>query len=241
MKRILLTLLLVPLVLATPAAASVVSFDFTFSPVAITGYTNNVSATGTIGLDTGILATAGRYIYDPGNQYAVDYAASANLLVQSLTITVKDSQDQNVNTTFTISDFDGVLFDTGVLNVDLARQLFGQINYSNNGDWSWGTYNVNTDVTGATKPQSYTGDFQLFSLGANANPSAPTGVAPYTLATIYQLNAGESGNPDPIYETMKLTSFGPSAVPEPSTYALLCLSLGVVGYARKKIMKTIDN
>ena len=27
------------------------------------------------------------------------------------------------------------------------------------------------------------------------------------------------------------------AVPEPSTYALLCISLGVVGYARKKMMK----
>ena len=28
-----------------------------------------------------------------------------------------------------------------------------------------------------------------------------------------------------------------AAVPEPSTYALLCISLGVVGYARKKMMK----
>ena len=30
-------------------------------------------------------------------------------------------------------------------------------------------------------------------------------------------------------------SFGPAAVPEPSTYALLCISLGVVGFARKKM------
>ena len=29
----------------------------------------------------------------------------------------------------------------------------------------------------------------------------------------------------------------PTAVPEPSTYALLCISLGVVGYARKRINK----
>jgi PEP-CTERM motif len=30
----------------------------------------------------------------------------------------------------------------------------------------------------------------------------------------------------------------PAAVPEPSTYALLCLSMGVVGFARKKMTKT---
>ncbi len=30
----------------------------------------------------------------------------------------------------------------------------------------------------------------------------------------------------------------PATVPEPSTYALLCISLGVVGYARKKHMKS---
>ena len=30
---------------------------------------------------------------------------------------------------------------------------------------------------------------------------------------------------------------GATAVPEPSTYALLCISLGVVGYARKKMGK----
>ena len=30
---------------------------------------------------------------------------------------------------------------------------------------------------------------------------------------------------------------GANAVPEPSTYALLCISLGVVGYARKRMGK----
>ena len=32
-------------------------------------------------------------------------------------------------------------------------------------------------------------------------------------------------------------AIGPAAVPEPSTYALLCISLGVVGYARKKMVE----
>ena len=36
---------------------------------------------------------------------------------------------------------------------------------------------------------------------------------------------------------MQLSTGGSAAVPEPSTYALLCISLGVVGYARKKMMK----
>ncbi len=34
---------------------------------------------------------------------------------------------------------------------------------------------------------------------------------------------------------MQLTSFGPAVVPEPSTYALLCISLGVVGLVRRKL------
>lgn len=33
------------------------------------------------------------------------------------------------------------------------------------------------------------------------------------------------------------TAYNPSAVPEPSTYALLCISLGVVGFARRKMKK----
>ena len=31
--------------------------------------------------------------------------------------------------------------------------------------------------------------------------------------------------------------YTPNSVPEPSTYALLCISLGVVGYARKRMGK----
>ena len=38
--------------------------------------------------------------------------------------------------------------------------------------------------------------------------------------------------------TAEITSGGgPAAVPEPSTYALLCIGLGVIGYARKKMVK----
>ena len=32
-------------------------------------------------------------------------------------------------------------------------------------------------------------------------------------------------------------NIGPQAVPEPSTYALLCISLGCIGYARKRMVK----
>ena len=36
------------------------------------------------------------------------------------------------------------------------------------------------------------------------------------------------------------STFGqdPNTVPEPSTYALLCISLGVVGFVRKKMVKS---
>ncbi len=34
---------------------------------------------------------------------------------------------------------------------------------------------------------------------------------------------------------MLLTALGPAAVPEPSTYILLTIALGAVGFARKKM------
>ena len=36
---------------------------------------------------------------------------------------------------------------------------------------------------------------------------------------------------------MRIQASDPTAVPEPSTYALLCIGLGVVGYARKRMKK----
>ena len=41
-----------------------------------------------------------------------------------------------------------------------------------------------------------------------------------------------------LYGISEVLTAQTSAVPEPSTYALLCVSLGVIGYARKKMVKS---
>jgi hypothetical protein len=209
MKRILMTMLLATFTLAAPAAASLMSFDFTF-----TG--NGATATGAISMDTAVLlATPGRYIYDPGAQYG-NYNATSGLTVAALTVIVSGSATPQANGTFTLADFDGVLFDTSPAGVNLALQLVGQATVNG----TWGT-NVAIPLSGdpLPPPQSYTGDFQIFSPAAGW---APYGTNPYELTT----GGGEA---------MQLTSFAPTAVPEPSTYALLCISLGVVGYARRRM------
>ncbi len=58
----------------------------------------------------------------------------------------------------------------------------------------------------------------------------PNGVYTTTMGNL--VTTGASGN-----ATFTATLGGPAAVPEPSTYVLLCISLGVVGYARKKMVK----
>ena len=216
MKRILIAGLLAILFTAAPAAASLMTFDFTFSGT-------DTTAVGSITLDMAVLAAPGRYRYDPSDQYS-NYNASNALVVAALTVTVSGSAEPLANTTYQLADFDAVLFDSGVLGVDFTRQLVGQTTYvdGSSTSWGWGTWDKNgpTNVSGAPVDQSYTGDFQLFSV-YNSNPWSPTGIDPYGLTT---------GGGEP----MLLTSFGPAAVPEPSTYVLLTISLGVVGYARRK-------
>ncbi len=49
---------------------------------------------------------------------------------------------------------------------------------------------------------------------------------------------GGSDSINTIYPALAVHSASLVAVPEPSTYALLCLSLGVVGFARKKMVRS---
>ncbi len=103
-----------------------------------------------------------------------------------------------------------MILDLSLLNpVDLShdQSLIGQ----DTANGPWGVYDSATPV--------YTGDFQFY---ANAESFAPSGIDSYTLAT-----NGGTGVP------MQLTQA--NVIPEPTTYLLLCLSLGVVGLVRRRL------
>ena len=219
MKRLLCTTLLTLLVAITPAAASVMDFTFTFSGAAYDS--NSAVATGAITFDSAIFLNPGRNLYDPSGAY-IAYGTHQPGLVTALTITVSGSTLGAGDGTFTLSDFDAVLFDTSLVGLNLSQQLVDQplVNVGPDGEtWNWGSdHQIST--TGPS--QSYTGDFQIF---AKAGSIAPSGIYPYQLGT----NAGG-------LDGMQLTSFAPvNTVPEPSTYLLLTIALGAVGYARRRI------
>ena len=216
MKRLMIVGLMAILYAASPAAASVQYFNFTYNPLGVAGGT--ATATGTIGMEMSLLSTPGRYLYDPTSSYT-NYGGSTVDFVSSLTVTVSGSN--GADGTFTLnknnlanSDYVAVLFDTSQ-GVNLGPELVGQPSYYDQTTSTWWNWGTDHQIDGAVVPQSYTGDFQIFSSDTSL---APYGSYPYQMAT----GAGEP---------MQLSSF----VPEPSTYALLCISLGVVGFVRRKL------
>lgn len=225
MKHTLIAGLMAILFAAAPAAASVKYFDFTFAPKS----NFLASAYGTIGFGMDVISAAQpttRFVYDPYyKDYATQYYATSLDFVRYLSVTVQNSTDPSANNTFTLTSTDpmiGVLFDVSLLGVNFNTPLFAQQTYNDGSTWwNWGTWDKAgpTNVGGGVD-QSRTGDFQLFS---GDSSFAPYGIDPYQMS---------SGNG----EEMQLTSFGPAAVPEPSTYALLCIGLGVVGFVRRKMV-----
>ena len=213
MKRILLVLLLL-LATALPAAASLIAIDFTFLGFAFTGGTNSAEINGTIHFDSLLLSNPGLNVFDlttPAGVAAVPY----------LTLTVSNSADGNG--TFNLGDFSSVIFDTSILGLNIAEgsQLVGQATSSPTSN-TWGTPDI--IIPESSPPRSYAGDFQL--VFAATSPTAPTGISPFQLGT-------NGGNTDGV----QLTSM--YVTPEPTTYLLLCLSLGAVGLARKKLSKPV--
>ena len=208
MKRILIACLMTILLAAAPAAASVVTYAFTFAG-------NGATATGSITFDMALLTNPGPNVFDTsvGSIYAEAYGTSTPGLVTALSVNVSGASGGNG--TFTLADFDGVLFDTSTAGLNLSQLLVGQsVVVTGYGTGTWGTPAI---ITGSNPVQSWSGDFQLFSPAASA---APYGSNPFEITT-----AGG--------EAMQLTSM--YATPEPSTYALLCISLGVVGFVRRKL------
>ena len=227
MKSMMIFGLMAILFAASPAAASVQYFNFAYAPLGISGGT--ATATGTIGMEMSLLAAPGRYLYDPLNLYT-NYGGTTADFVSSLTVTVSGSNPTLINSvlvdangTYTLnknnlntSDYVAVLFDTSQ-GVNFGQsELVGQPSYYDSTSSTWWNWGTDHQINGSAVPQSYTGDFQIFSSDTSL---APYGIYPYQMAT-------------GVGEPIQLTSF---ATPEPSTYALLGISLGVVGLVRRKL------
>ena len=117
---------------------------------------------------------------------------------------------------FKKADFNTWLFDTGSaegLGLDLTKSFLGQTVTMG----AWGPNDTSVNPTSANAVGGF--GFNPFS---NSSP-AQTG------AFVMTTNGGIGG------DSMLLTALGPAAVPEPSTYILLTIALGAVGFARKKM------
>ncbi len=218
MKRIILTCLLSVILTATSAAASVVTFNFTFSGDGVGS--PGAKATGSISFDQAKLGTTpGRFIWDPSGIY--DLAHSIDGLVTALSVTVTGT---DANGSYTLRDFVGgtgdfsaVVFDTsGMIGYDLSRQLVGKS--MKDTDKSWGIPDPIMPLPGPGEPiLSYSGDFELF-VTSGYGGAAPTGIYPFQLGS--NAGAGDSA--------MQLTSY--EAVPEPSTFLLLGAGIGGLAF-----------
>jgi PEP-CTERM motif len=202
-----------------PAAASVINYCFTFDGAALVapydGLINSDKVTGNITFDTAYLITG----FNTFNLGTINGDAA----VPSLNVHVAYGGGGTAD--YTKNYFSTVIFDTSILGVDLTKELVGQ-NAGNEVNGPWGTLKGSS---GSNPILSDTGDFEIFAVDPNVTAAAPNGQYPYLLATL-----GGTSN-DSNY--VQLTSFAPATVPEPTTYVLLTLALGVVGFARKRMGK----
>lgn len=214
MKHLPGALLIALLSAVNPVSADFMHFAFMFSGAAYDD-PNDAAAGGIISFDGSLLANPGLSLWDPSGLYT-NYGAHIPGLVTALTVTVTGSTGGNGDGTFTLADFDAVLFDTSLSSLNLNQELVGQPTASLTAV-TWGT----GDFIDSSDPlQSYTGDFQLF---AKAGSAAPTGVSPFQIGT----NAGND-------DGLQLTSFAPAAAPEPMGLALFGLGLGVLSWVRRR-------
>ena len=211
MKNLHSLCLIALLAAVNPVWAGDMTFVFSFSGAAYDPV-NTAVATGTIIFDSTKLVNPGRNLWDPNNLYP-GYGTATAGLVTGLSVTVTGSTGGLGDGNFNLADFDAVLFDTSTIALDLAKQLIGQATSSPNGK-TWGQ---DDPVNPLPSPAAfYTGDFQLF---AKAGSAAPYGIYPFQVGT-------NGGNND----GMQLVSF---VVPEPSSFALFGLGLGLLAYAKK--------
>jgi hypothetical protein len=128
------------------------------------------------------------------------------------------------NGTFGISNylgwpenFGGFILDTNGGLLDFTRELFGQ---------------PTAGLPYGSNSSGNAGDFGIVANLDNHDLAAPISGAAFQIYT----NGGYNG-----YETLSLTSFRPTAVPEPTSLTMLGLGVvGLVGYARKRCKAAIN-
>ncbi len=180
------------------------------SVIAVDGY-NNLPPT---------FSSVGTISTSPSGTYQIlaqRFGASSNLTNVDLTATLLMSQ--------TTIGTPQVAIWSGVTN---PSSLITTLSLA--GSFSGSLANTTFTTSGVTLPQSNNYWVTL---------TAPTGQYDWSrggLGTGLSFNGTIWQITPTVSFQMKLVS-SPAAVPEPSTYALLCISLGVVGYARRRITK----
>ena len=209
----LITLVALSLTLTTPALASLLALNYTgyFGPDTTLGGT-------TLGAETpfSLKATfdsAADISPDPGG-YSLFAITSFVLTLGGNSYTASPARDLNV--TFAIS-----------VDVDTVYLLGFLDSADKNGFGSLFAFTAPPITSNTPTPSEYSGYyFTSFALNSNS----------YTIA----LNGGAG---DLVVKDFGVGDFKAnlttSAVPEPSTCLLLTLSLGVVGYARRKMGKQV--
>ncbi len=159
MKHILIICVMTITFATAPAVADVVTYNFTFAG-------GGATTTGSITFDLALLTNPGRNLFDisAGGDYSA-YGTNIPGLVTALSLTVSGATNGTGDGTYTLSDFDGVLFDTSTVGLNLApgQQLVGQSVVTGTGSGTWGTSDASTIIIKSDPVQSWTGDFQLFS------------------------------------------------------------------------------
>lgn len=231
MKHLILTCLLVILA-ATPAAASQ-TFRFTYSGQAYvdpydgsTTLRTDTLVQGTMVLDTVYLNLNAPNNWDPSRSIINTTVFADDRLVQSLTLEVATAGNPTASYSLAAGDIGAVVLDLSQLELASLPVNVNLVGLPTTSGFDWGFVSPDVGVSGnsdGVPTAAVNGNFAIFA-PAGYTGTGPTAIYPFQLGT-------DNGNGDPV----QLTSF--QATPEPSTCLLLAVSLGVVGYARKRMGK----
>ena len=170
----------------------------------------------------------------PGRMEAVQFSLAGAAHITSIQTAMTYGAYNNV---FTAYLYGGMYKENGIGYIpDEANQFAtGTFTLTTTGVSHWvGLTGLNLDLAAGTywlAVQSNAPNNNSYSYFAGQVPNPTAYYADKALGIWIGHASGSQAN-------LPLRLDGTSAVPEPSTYALLCISLGVVGYARKRMNRT---